>query len=145
MSVSFYGYNQTTQSFSEEEFNCSNLNASGLLDLLGIQVGEAFEERCCGSMSAEDFLGRVLMAQAIMPADEGLPVYKMTGSDYSGQSGLLGGLLSGLAQAEAEGVSGPTIWSGGRSAGYYDQKLVWARELADEVISLGDDWVINWA
>ena len=69
MSVSFYGYNKTTQAFSSEEFNCSNLNASGLLDLLGIQVGEAFEERCCGSMSAEDFLGRVLIAQAINPAD----------------------------------------------------------------------------
>lgn len=125
MSVSFYGYNKTTQSFSEAEVNLSNLNASGLLDLLGVQVGEAFEERCCGSMSAEDFLGRVLMAQAIMPADEGLPVYKMSGS-------------------EAEGVSGPTIWSAGRSAGYYDQKLVWSRELADEVISLGEGWVIQW-
>ena len=145
MSVSFYGYNQTTQSFSEAEVNLSNLNASGLLDLLGIQVGEDFSERCCGSMSADDLLGRVLIAQAIMPADEGLPVYKMTGSDYSGQSGLLGGLLSGLAQAEAEGVSGPTIWSGGRSAGYFDERLAQVRELAEGVKALGDDWVINWA
>jgi hypothetical protein len=144
MSVSFYGYNKTTQSFSEAEVNLSNLNASGLLDLLGIQVGEAFEERCLGEMSAEDFLGRILVAQAIMPADEGVPTYKMTGADYSGQSGMLGGLLAGLAQAEAEGVSGPTIWSAGRSAGYYDQKLVWSRELADEVISLGEGWVIQW-
>ena len=145
MSVSFYGYNQTTQSFSEEEFNCSNLNASGLLDLLGIQVGEAFEERCCGSMSAEDFLGRVLMAQAIMPADEGLPVYKMTGAEAEGHSGLLGALLGGVAQAEAEGQAGPTIWSGGRSAGYFDERLAQVRELAEEVKALGDDWVINWA
>jgi hypothetical protein len=145
MSVSFYGYNKTTQSFSEAEVNLSNLNASGLLDLLGIQVGEDFSERCCGSMSADDLLGRVLIAQAIMPADEGLPVYKMTGSDYSGQSGLLGGLLSGLAQAEAEGVSGPTIWSGGRSAGYFDERLAQVRELAEGVKALGDDWVINWA
>jgi len=145
MSVSFYGYNKTTQSFSEAEVNLSNLNASGLLDLLGIQVGEAFEERCSGSMSAEDFLGRVLMAQAIMPADEGLPTYKMTGAEAGGHSGLLGSLLGGLAQAEADGQAGPTIWSAGRSAGYYDQKLVWSRELADEVISLGEGWSICWA
>ena len=124
MSVSFYGYNKITQSFSGEEANFSNLNASGLLDLLGVQVGEAFEERCCGSMSAEDFLGRVLMAQAIMPADEGMPAYKMT---------------------EDEDVSGPSIWFAGRSAGYFDERLAQVRELAEEVKALGDDWVINWA
>jgi len=145
MSVSFYGYNKTTQAFSSEEFNCSNLNASGLLDLLGIQVGEAFEERCCGSMSAEDFLGRVLIAQAINPADEGLPTYKMTGAEAGNHSGLLGSLLGGLAQAEAEGEAGPSIWFGGRSAGYYDERLAWSRELADEVISLGEGWSICWA
>ena len=145
MSVSFYGYNKTTQSFSEAEVNLSNLNASGLLDLLGVQVGEAFEERCCGSMSADDLLGRVLIAQAINPADEGLPVYKMTGAEAGNHSGLLGGLLDGVAQAEAEGRPGPSIWFGGRSAGYYDQRLVWSRELADEVISLGEGWSICWA
>ena len=122
MSVSFYGYNKTTQSFSEAEVNLSNLNASGLLDLLGVQVGEDFSERCCGSMSADDLLGRVLIAQAINPADEGLPVYKMTGAE-----------------------AGPSIWFGGRSAGYFDERLAQVRELAEEVKALGDDWVINWA
>ena len=145
MSVSFYGYNKTTQSFSEAEVNLSNLNASGLLDLLGIQVGEDFSERCCGSMSADDLLGRVLIAQAINPADEGLPVYKMTGAEAGNHSGLLGGLLGGLAQAEAEGEAGPSIWFGGRSAGYFDERLAQVRELAEGVKALGDDWVINWA
>jgi len=144
MSVSFYGFNKTTKSFSELDFNCSNHNASTLLDLLGIQVGEAFEERCLGEMSAEDFLGRVLVAQAIMPADEGMPARKLTGADAEGYSGLLGGMLSGLAEAEAMGETGPSIWDAGRPAGYYDQKLVWSRELADEVISLGEGWVIQW-
>ena len=144
MSVSFYGYNQTTKAFSEQEFNCSNHNAQTLLDVLGIQVGESFEERCLGEMSAQDFLGRVLVAQAIMPKDEGMPARKLSGADAEGYSGLLGSMLSGLAEAEAEGKSGPTIWDAGRPAGYYDQRLVWCRELADEVISLGEGWVIQW-
>ena len=69
----------------------------------------------------------------------------MTGAEAGNHSGLLGSLLGGLAQAEAEGEAGPSIWFGGRSAGYYDERLAWSRELADEVISLGEGWSICWA
>jgi hypothetical protein len=145
MSVSFYGYNKTTQSFSEAEINLSNSNAQTLLDLLGLRIDQDGDGDWAGSLSADDLLGRVLIAQAIMPADEGMPAYKMTGADYSGQSGMLGGLLAGLAQAEAEGRPSPSIWSAGRSAGYFDERLAQVRELAESIKALGDDWVINWA
>lgn len=123
MSVSFYGYNSKTQAFSEDEVNLSNSNASDLLDLLGIQVGEEFEDRCAGRITADDLLGRVLVAQALNPADEGLPSYKLDGS-------------------EGESVS---VWSAGRSAGYFDQRLAQVRELAEGIKALGEGWVINWA
>lgn len=102
MSVSFYGYNKTTQSFSEAEVNLSNLNAQTLMDLLGLRIDQDGDGDWAGSLSADDLLGRVLIAQAINPADEGLPAYKMTGAEAGNHSGLLGGLLSGVAQAEAE-------------------------------------------
>ncbi len=145
MSVSFYGYNKTTQSFSEAEINLSNSNAQTLMDILGLRIDQDKDGDWAGSLSADDLLGRVLIAQAIMPADEGMPAHKLTGADYSGQSGMLGGLLAGLAQAEAEGRPSPSIWSAGRPAGYFDERLAQVRELAEEVKALGDDWVINWA
>jgi hypothetical protein len=145
MSVSFYGYNKTTQSFSEAEVNLSNLNAQTLMDLLGLRIDQDGDGDWAGSLSADDLLGRVLIAQAINPADEGLPAYKMTGAEAGNHSGLLGSMLSGLAQAEAEGKAGPSIWFGGRPAGYFDERLAQVRELAEAVKALGDDWVINWA
>ena len=147
MSVSFYGVNVKTEAFSEAEVNLSNINASGLLDLLGIQVGEAFEERCAGEISPDDLLGRVLLAQALSPADEGLPSYKLTGTEEEaeGQTGLMADLIRGKARALANGEESATIYSAGRSAGYYDQKLSQVRELAEQVKALGKDWVINWA
>lgn len=145
MSVSFYGYNKITQSFSEAEVNLSNSNAQALMELLGLKIDPTGEGDWAGSISADDLLGRALIAQAINPADEGMPAHKLTGADYSGQSGMLGGLLAGLAQAEAEGRPSPSIWSAGRSAGYFDERLAQVRELAEEVKALGDDWVINWA
>jgi hypothetical protein len=115
------------------------------MDLLGLRIDQDGDGDWSGSLSADDLLGRVLIAQAINPADEGLPAYKMTGAEAGNHSGLLGGLLGGLAQAEAEGEAGPSIWFGGRSAGYFDERLAQVRELAEEVKALGDDWVIKWA
>lgn len=56
---------------SEPEVQMSNGNAITILDVLGIQVGEEFSDRCSGSMSASDMRGRILMAQALNPTDEG--------------------------------------------------------------------------
>lgn len=61
------------QAVPAPEVQMSNMNASELLDILGIRVGEDFSDRCTGSLSAEDFLGRVLVAQGLNPEDAGVP------------------------------------------------------------------------
>lgn len=67
------GWVSPVQLVEDPEVNVSNANASTLLDVLGIQVGERFEDRCCGMLDAEDFLGRVLVARAVNPVDAGVP------------------------------------------------------------------------
>lgn len=65
------------QLVADPEVNVSNVNAATLLDVLGIQVGAEFEDRCCGVMPADEFLGRVLVARALNPADAGVPVIQV--------------------------------------------------------------------
>ena len=69
---------QYSASFVEFEetpmVNVSNTNAMEVLDVLGIMVGDTFNDRCVGSMNAELFLGRVLMASAVQLVDAGVPV-----------------------------------------------------------------------
>ena len=57
------------------EANMSNANAAVVCGALGIDLEEW---GWCGSLPAEDFLGRVLLALAIQPADEGIPVHETT-------------------------------------------------------------------
>jgi hypothetical protein len=120
------------------EVNLSNHNASMVLETLGVDVADDL----CGSMSADDFLGRVLIALAISPADEGMPAYKLTGADYTGQGGLLGGLLAGLAEAEANDEPTATFWQGARPAGYLQERLEMLREIAEFAKSKG--WGVCW-
>jgi hypothetical protein len=56
------------------EINVSSANAVVLCDTLGINLAE---EGWCGSLPAEDFLGRVLLALAIQPSDEGIPAHEL--------------------------------------------------------------------
>lgn len=77
------------------DVNLSNTNAAALLTVLG------FEE-LSGSATAEDFLGRVLVAEAINPPDEGRPTV----------------------------VEGNVTYCG-TSAGYTEKRLTQLRELAD--------------
>jgi len=67
-SASFVDFEKTP------EVNVSNTNAVEILDVLGIMVGDSFSDRCAGSMNAELFLGRVLMASAVQLVDAGVPV-----------------------------------------------------------------------
>lgn len=60
---------------SAYDVQMSNMNALTILDVLGIQTEDLFEDRCTGVISAEDLLGRVLVAQALNPADEGTSTY----------------------------------------------------------------------
>lgn len=86
--------------------NVSNQNALELLDVLGIKVGQDFEERCSGELDGKDLLGRILIAQAVNPSDAGVPVT----------------------------VQGALV-SCGRPAGYVDARLVELTEVAEYAIS----------
>ena len=55
--------------------NVSNSNAATILRALGVQVGDL-----CGSMPADDLMGRLLVASALSPADTGVP-RRVSGGD----------------------------------------------------------------
>lgn len=60
--------------------NVSSYNAKMLLEALGADT-----EDLCGEATAEDFLGRVLVARAITPSDEGVPSYQTGRVIYCGR------------------------------------------------------------
>lgn len=85
------------------EVNMSNRNALPILDMLGV-----IDDPCdwAGTCPAEDFLGRVKIAQALAPRDEGMPGF-------------------------VEAVFGrATIVHGGRRKGYTQDVLVRLEDLA---------------
>jgi hypothetical protein len=95
--------------------NVSDRNGMHLLDLLGIE-SEGDDEFGCqpfGSMSGEDFLGRVLMATAVSPAD------------------------AGRASTTERAEGGATVIDCGRRAGYSEDRLAQLRELAEFSIATG--------
>lgn len=48
--------------------NMSNDNSVSVLSALGLMADtDTFEDVCCGSVQADDFLGRILMALAVAP------------------------------------------------------------------------------
>jgi hypothetical protein len=55
------------------DVNISNANARRVLESLGF-TDEAASAELSGATSAEDFLGRVLLALAIEPEDPGVPI-----------------------------------------------------------------------
>lgn len=93
--------------------NVSNANARHLLDLLGFSSESDQDGDLSGSTTAEDFLGRVLLAQAVNPADAGVPVLEETGQ------------------------GGMTLVKMGRRVGYSEDRLESLRELADFAVSRG--------
>lgn len=104
---------QALESDPAPTLNVANANARHLLDLLGL-VPAADEGGCLsGSTSAEDFLGRVLLAQAVNPADAGVPV------------------------VEEVGQGGATMVLMGRRVRYSDERLTTLRQLADFAVDRG--------
>lgn len=65
------------------EVNFSNSNAAEVLDVLGIYVGDEWEDRCAGVMSGEDFLARVLLASAVQLEDAGVPAHYVSSNMIS--------------------------------------------------------------
>lgn len=94
------------------EINVANGNARIILDALGFPDGDL-----CGAATGQDFLGRVLMARAIAPADEGM-----------------------LAHAV---VPGSRMTDCGRRPGYLQDKLDRLQQVAEWAINCDRDVV--WA
>lgn len=91
----------------------SNANARYVLDALGV----GYEDVACGTLPALDVLGRVLVAVAIAPVDEGVPAHETR-----------------------EG--GVTYIEGGRRPGYLDEALDSLRDVIDWAIAR--DRQIGW-
>lgn len=100
------------------QVNISNQNAHHILGVMGFaEDGEVMD--LCGSLAAEAFLGRVLTARALAPADEGVPA------------------------TTVEGAGMATMVACGRATGYTERILaelekvsVWARD-HDRVVHWG--------
>jgi hypothetical protein len=100
------------------EMNVSNTNAFGILEALGfVDVDDAAQcaieggsdespSWCSGVVSADDLLGRVLMAQALAPIDPGRSPERTIGSQ------------------------GATVIDAGRRVGYLQEKLETLGEIA---------------
>jgi hypothetical protein len=89
-----------------EELNMANMNARDILEVLAIEADEL-----AGSMNADDFLGRVLIAEAIAPesAEKLVETYSLE--------------------------DGATIVECGRPAGYVQEKLSALREIAEFAVA----------
>ena len=93
------------------DLNVSNHHASTIFELLGI-TEEVVEDLWCAQLPAEDFLGRVLVAQALAGHDEGMPGHVV------------------------ETVLGMAVLAP-RREGYFDQRLAQLRSLAEAGVQDG--------
>jgi hypothetical protein len=120
MSVTFYPATQTAEYIDFIEgpaadavsVNLSNVNAAHVLDTLGLLDPEG---DLTGHRTAEQFLGAVLLAIAIAPADDGVPAYQVA----------------------------PNFYDCGRHPGYTEERLGQLRALAEFCAAHGH--LIAWA
>lgn len=108
MSVTVFPATYGTPHFDvadQPERNMSNGNAARVFDVLGIDLDA---DGWCGSSSADDLLGRVLLAQAIAPSDAGRP-----------------------ATQERHHDGGALFIDCGRAPGYVDEALVDLRAVCE--------------
>jgi hypothetical protein len=108
---------------TDPEVNVSNANARLLLEALGLP----FEDGS-GSLAADDFLGRVLMALAVAPADPGVPMHRLV----PGESTIFGPVAE----------FGATFIDCGRREGYLQERLVQLEEVARHAIGVGRE--VSW-
>lgn len=114
-----YGlYVDAVEADPRPEVNVSNVNGGALLRALGLYADDAsFEDVCCGAVSGQDFLGRVLVALAVAPADAGMPAHaSATHSNFI---------------------------DCGRSEGYLQDRLETLREIAEFAVSRSTE--VTWA
>lgn len=101
------------------DVNVANTNARMLLVLLGLDTSEDL----CGSVSGEEFLGRVLLALA---------------SDWD-DSGVASAVIGGASL----GQSGATMVDCGLPAGYFADRLGALHALGMEAVRLGRE--VHWS
>lgn len=94
--------------------NMANRNAALVSDALG-HLFDEFE--WWGEMPASDFLGRVLMALAIAPDDEGMPAYEVP-------------------------TGGAQFIEGARRPGYLQDRLIELKALAEWAVA--NNVPVNW-
>lgn len=105
------------------EVNASNDNAVTVLQSLGFITGESREKdwddmwNGPSSCEAGDFLGRVLLALAVSPADAGVPAHEASARDMRGVGALF--------------PEGMRVINCGREPGYLQMRLEQLRELAE--------------
>lgn len=112
-------YGPYVEALEESPFpgiNVTSVNARALLDVLGITREECPD--LVGGEAPEAFLGRVLMAQAVNPAD------------------------AGVAASEVPGPGARSI-DLGRDEGYIDERLAQLRSLAEFCVAEGRE--VIWA
>lgn len=96
---------QITDCDDAPEVNVSNSNARTILEALGIDTSDGL----CGEMPADLFLGSALLADALTPADAGVPAHHSV--DHNGQLNT-------------------RVIDCGRPAGYMQDRLAQLAELA---------------
>jgi len=122
VSITFYAAQETedaegriinmVRSLSAFEVNVSNSNAFALLDRLGIEADY------CGTMTAEDFLGRTMVAN-------------------------VGRFDDGIESTTERGQGGATIIDCGLRPGYFEDRMSSLAELASAAATRG--LLVAWA
>lgn len=92
------------------DVNMSNRNAAFVAEALGIALAE---DGWCGSMSAADFKGRVVMALGLAPSDEGMPSYEVPGP---GARMIEGARRPGYLQEQLTNLHALADWAVANSA-----------------------------
>lgn len=107
--------------------NLSNINGARILAVLGFTPDGC---DAAGECQAADFLGRVLLALAVEPEDEGHDGYALQAGE-------------GDALAQALTAAGAAVYAAPRAAGTTQRQLEALRELAEFAIERG--MIVAWA
>lgn len=124
MSVSFTAPDmpKAEDGMGEYEVNMSNSNAVRVAESLGFRLDPDGDGDLYGQMDATEFLGHVLMALALAPADEGMPAFELSPGDSAGIFGVV-----------REG--GPRFIQGARRPGYLQDRLRELHALAEWAVA----------
>lgn len=109
MSVTFHpSLDEAPSVDGDSGVNLSNVNAGMILDLLGLRTPDL-----TGACSAADFRGRILLARALTPADEGrVTVANGNFIDCGRRAGYTEGVLARLTvlAEKCQGMSVAIVW-----------------------------------